>query len=218
MLLTLLRAGQDTGRELAAFRFLARSSTDAEVLALCRAVARGEELPAGLHPGRPDRFLAAAALLAARADDADAVLQALEQQLSSEGIGKESFQCRAAIPTAANKAAYWEHYLQLQAPPEQWTQDSLSFFHWPGQDLLTLPYLRQSLEKVDWVKQNRRIFFMPAWLDAFVNGHSSADALAIVDDFLAKAELSYDVRNKLLQSRDGLARTVRIRAVFGDGK
>ncbi|MEC7725260.1 MAG: hypothetical protein VYD05_07090, partial [Planctomycetota bacterium] len=94
------------------------------------------------------------------------------------------------------------------------TQDSLSYFHWPGQAALTLPYLRKALDQVDWVKQHRRIFFMPAWLDAFVNGHSTSEALAIVDAFLAEARLSPDVRRKLLQSRDGLARAVRIREAF----
>jgi len=105
--------------------------------------------------------------------------------------------------------------MQLESPPEQWTQDSLGWFHWPRQEALTLPFLKPALEKVDWVKQNRRIFFMPAWLNAFVNGHDSKEALAIVDQFLHDAKLSDDIRRKLLQSRDGLARAVRIRATFG---
>ena len=67
---------------------------------------------------------------------------------------------------------------------------------------------------MDWVKNNRRIFFMPAWLDAFINGHSSQAALKVVDAFLDRAPLSADVRKKLLQSRDGLARAVRIREAF----
>lgn len=216
MLLDLLATGETSGRELTAFRFLARASTDPRVLSLCRAVALGEAVPAGLQPGRLDRFLAAAALLAANADGADAVLAKLQADYANEDVGKESYLCRAAIPTAENKQEYWQSYLQLDTPPEQWTQDSLAFFHWPMQDELTLPYLQRALERVDWVKANRRIFFMPAWLDAFVNGHSSAQALQIVDDFLARSSLSDDVRNKLLQSRDGLVRTVRIRAVFGE--
>ena len=35
---------------------------------------------------------------------------------------------------------------------------------------------------------------MPAWLDAFVNGHSSPEALAIVDEFLRTRE--WDVRRE----------------------
>ncbi|MCA8977645.1 MAG: hypothetical protein KDC98_23170, partial [Planctomycetes bacterium] len=156
--------------------------------------------------------LAAAALIAAGA--AGDTLSRLQQHFAGEDIGKETFLAQAATPDAASKRGYWEQYMQLETPPEQWTQDSLGYFHWPGQDELTMPYLRPALDKVDWVKQNRRIFFMPAWLDAFINGHSSAAALAIVDDFMQTSELSPDVRKKLQQSRDGLARAVRIRAAF----
>ena len=66
----------------------------------------------------------------------------------------------------------------------------------------------------NWVKANRRIFFMPAWLNSFINGHSSPEALAIVDKFLAEAKLTEDIRKKLLQSRDGLWRAVKIREAF----
>ncbi|HEX5054677.1 MAG TPA: M1 family aminopeptidase [Planctomycetota bacterium] len=213
LLLAQLHDEPDSGRELSTFRFLARTSTAPEVLDLCRAVATGGELPAGLAPGKSDCFLAAAALLAA--GQAHDELDQLQRRFAAEDVGKELFLARAAVPTAAAKAEYWQLYTQLDTPPEQWTQDSLSWFHWPGQAELTLPYLRQALDRVEWVKQNRRIFFMPAWLDAFVNGHSSAEALAIVDEFLATSRSTPDVRQKLLQSRDGLWRAVRIRSAFG---
>ena len=199
---------QDPSRQMPIFRFLAWHGTGPLVIAICRAMSKAEAA------GKQDRHLAAAALLAA--GELQDELESLEQRFAKEDVGKELFLARAAIPTAENKAGYWRQYLQPDAPPEQWTQDSLSWFHWPGQHELTLPYLRQALDQVEWVKQNRRIFFMPAWLDAFVNGHSSPAALAIVDDFLATATLSDDVKRKLLQSRDGLARAVRIRATFAD--
>lgn len=214
LLLAQLRDEAGSGRELATFRFLARTSTDPAVLDLCRAVVRGSKLPRGLDAGRQDAFLAAAALLAAGALDDE--FDALARRFAGEDTGKEAFLARAAAPTADGKAAYWRRYVEPDGPPEQWVQDSLSWFHWPGQHALTLPYLRQALERADWVKQNRRIFFMPAWLDAFVNGHSSPEALAIVDDFLQTQDLAADVRQKLLQSRDSLARVVRSRVAFAD--
>jgi aminopeptidase N len=215
LLLRQLRDEGGAGRELATFRYLARHARDPRVLDLCRAVVRGEPLPVGLAPGKQDAYLAAAALLAAGvADDA---FERLAKRFAGDDVGKEVFLARAAAPDAASKAAYWQQYLQLDAPPEQWTQDSLSWFHWPGQGARTLPYLQQALERVEWVKQNRRIFFMPAWLDGFVNAHASAEALAIVDAFLAGRELPTDVRQKVLQSRDGLARAVAIRRAFAAG-
>ena len=210
----------NSGRELGTFRFLAQASTAPEVLELCRKVIDSDnptDLPAGLSPGREDRFLAAAALIAAGAisEHADQhPLQRLQARYVGIDIEKERFLANAATPTAACKQAYWQHYLVKDDPPEQWTQDSLSWFHWPFQEELTLPYLEPALRQVNWVKENRRIFFMPAWLNAFVNGHSSPEALAIVDKFLAETTLAPDIRNKLLQSRDGLARAVRIREAF----
>ncbi|MBL9077925.1 MAG: ERAP1-like C-terminal domain-containing protein [Planctomycetes bacterium] len=216
LLLRQLRDEAGSGRELGTFRFLARASAAPDVLALCRAVVDGDALPQGLVPGKQDCFLAAAALLAAGQGRDD--VERLQQRFANEDVGKDVFLARAATPTADAKADYWRQYLQLDTPPEQWTQDSLAWFHWPGQQELTLPYLQPALERVDWVKQNRRIFFMPAWLDAFVNAHSTPAALAIVDAFAAKAELSTDVRQKLLQSRDGLERAVRVRSTFSERK
>ncbi len=214
LLLQQLRDEAGSGRELNTFRFLARASTETRVLDLCRAVVRGDGLPAGLVAGKQDAFLAAAALLAAGATDADAALASLATRYASEDVGKETFLARAAVPSAANKQAYWQQYLELGTPPEQWTQDSLAWFHWPRQGELTLPFLPKALEQVEWVKANRRIFFMPAWLDGFVNAHASAEALAVVDEFLRRPTLPIDIRQKLLQSRDGLARTVRLRTSF----
>lgn len=213
LLLGQLRNESDSGRELTTFRFLARTSLEPEVLDLCRAVVDGSELPKGLAPGKQDCFLAAAALLAS--GNAKDELSQLKARFAKEDLGKEQFLAEAAAPSAENKQNYWRQYMQLDTPPEQWTQDSLAWFHWPGQEALTLPFLKLALEKVDWVKENRRIFFMPAWLDGFINAHSSPDALAIVDAFLAENKLSDDVRRKLLQSRDGLARAVKIRRTFG---
>ena len=63
-----------------------------------------------------------------------------------------------------------------------------------------------------WIRQNRRIFFLPAWIEAFVAGQRDAAALAVVDGFLkAQPALPIDIRRKLLTARDELALTVRIR-------
>ncbi len=217
LLLQQLQEEADSGRELGTFRFLATNSNHNGVMDLCRNLVANTNLPTGLTPGRRDCFLAAAALLVngeVGEKPADHPLQQLQKRFQSQDIGKELFLARAATPTAESKQAYWQRFLVKDDPPEQWTQDSLSWFHWSGQENLTLPYLEPALQQVDWVKANRRIFFMPAWLNAFINGHSSKEALAIVDKFRAERELSPDTSKKLLQSRDSLARAVRIREAF----
>ena len=93
---------------------------------------------------------------------------------------------------------------------------SLGAFNHPLQAELTLPYLPQALERLPWIQQNRRIFFLPQWIEGFVGGHDGAEALAIVDDHLAShPELPEDIRRKVLQARDELARTVDIRREAG---
>ncbi|MFT4844106.1 MAG: aminopeptidase N [Planctomycetota bacterium] len=220
LLLKQLADEGNSGREIGTYRFLAKTSTADGVLELCRKVINSksaEDLPAGLSAGKQDRFLAAGALIAAGqvgTKPEEHPLQRLKQRYAGTDSDKEQFLAAAATPTAATKQAYWQRFLVKDDPPEQWTQDSLSWFHWSGQEELTLPYLELALKQVDWVKANRRIFFMPAWLNAFINGHSSKEALAIVDKFLAESELSDDIKNKMLQSRDGLWRAVQIREAF----
>ena len=59
------------------------------------------------------------------------------------------------------------------------------------------------------------VFFMPAWVNAFVNGHSSQAALDEVNRFLEEySGLTIDIRRKTLQSLDSLQRAVRIRRRF----
>ena len=208
LLLSQLQEGAP-GRELQIFRFLARVGGGEEVLELCRQVAAAQAPYPGLQPGKQDRFLAAAALIG-RGQGSE-MLARLRRDLAGLDVGKEVFEAGAAEPTAEAKERYFLSYLQPDQPPEQWMQGSLTFFHWPGQAALTLPYLQRALDQVEWVKANRRIFFMPAWIDAFINGQSSEEALRIVEDFLENPRLAPDIRRKLLQSVDGLRRTVIIR-------
>ena len=86
-------------------------------------------------------------------------------------------------------------------------------FNTPLHSALTLRYLRPSLDRLEWVRDNRRIFFLPRWISAFVGGHDGPEALDVVDRFLAENPgLPVDIRRKVLQSRDELERTVRVRA------
>jgi aminopeptidase N len=209
-LLEQLHAGMP-GLELQTFRFLARNSAAPEVITLCRELlTTGAETP-GLTLGPEDRYLALAALIAAgKAGD---LVAAMTGDATPAGSEKHAFVALAAAPDADNKDRYFDTYLQPDEPPEQWVQESLHVFHWRGQDAPTLPFLRRALDRVDWVKAHRKIFFMPAWVDAFVNGHSDRAALEIVDRFLAdRPDLDADIRRKIEQSRDGLRRAVAIKA------
>ena len=200
-------SGDTAGIKTQTLRFLMSSCPQGLVKHLCEAVAAGTSPVAGLTIGKRDRFLAATALLATGRRDA---LDRLLKDYGGEDVARETYIAGAADPDA--KARYFEDFNNLDEPPEQWVSISLGNFHWPGQEAKTLPYLRQALERVEWVKKNRKVFFMPAWIDAFVNGHSSEEALDVANRFLAEySSLPIDIRRKILQSLDSLQRAVKIK-------
>ncbi|MCC6672642.1 MAG: ERAP1-like C-terminal domain-containing protein [Planctomycetes bacterium] len=196
---------------LAAFRALVRLSTSPQTLELCARVAHGGDTLGLPRLGAEERFLAFAALVAQGRDTPEG-WQAMAKSVQRDAE-RHLFLAGAARPESRGKERYFGLYLQEKEPPENWVQESLALFHWPGQEALTLPFLRRALDRVLWVKEHRKIFFLPAWIDAFVNAHSSAEALGIVESFLAETrDLPEDVRRKVLQSQDALRRAVAIRA------
>ncbi|MFO0243153.1 MAG: hypothetical protein ACK53S_16040, partial [Gemmatimonas sp.] len=99
----------------------------------------------------------------------------------------------------------------------EWVTSSLRAFHEGEQQRLTRRYLVPALDTLRWIQGNRRIFFLGSWLASTLGGQSEREALAIVDGWLARAPgLPTDLRQKVLQARDELERTVRIRGRYGD--
>jgi aminopeptidase N len=98
--------------------------------------------------------------------------------------------------------------------PEDWVEGSLAAFNSPSQSSLTLPYLKPALEALPQVKRERKIFFTLAWLNAFIGGQQSREALDQVQAFLRANRLDRDLELKVLEVMDELERTVRIRAKF----
>src|SRR6476469_3246787 len=75
--------------------------------------------------------------------------------------------------------------------------DSLSH----GAHRLNIPVLSQ-------IKRERKIFFLVAWLDAFIGGQQSAKSDQIVHHYLDTAQIEPDTRLKILHAVDELDRTV----------
>ena len=126
-----------------------------------------------------------------------------------------AFVAQAARPDSLTKARYFARYFGDAELNEEWVTASLRAFNDPAQEALTQPYLVPALDSLSWIQRNRRIFFLGSWVSAFVEGHRSPEALRRVDALLAAhGDMPADLRQKILQSRDELERTVRIRAVF----
>jgi aminopeptidase N len=161
-----------------------------------------------------DRWNIVESLVAQNDADAPAVLAAEEKRDPSGDGKKYAYMAAAARPDAETKKRYFDEYLHDTARPEDWIEISLGSFNWWNQSDLTLPCLGPALEALPQVKRDRKIFFMLAWLNAFIGGQQSAAAQKQVHDFLNSAVLDKDLRLKILEVVDELDRTVKIRSKY----
>ncbi|HEY6445000.1 MAG TPA: M1 family aminopeptidase [Acidobacteriaceae bacterium] len=159
-----------------------------------------------------DRWELVTALLAYGDPDAQAVLEAEEKRDPSGDGRKYAYVAQAARPDAATKAHYFDDYLHNTQISEDWIQSSLGAFNFWNQSQLTAPWVQPALEALQQVKRERKIFFLVAWLDAFLDGQQSRASLGVVQNYLTTAQPDPDLRLKILQAMDELQRTVRIRA------
>jgi aminopeptidase N len=170
---------------------------------------------AGLPLRQPTRWSIVTHLVEHGASDANALLAAEARRDTSASGKRSAFVAGAAPPSAAVKRRYFERYFRDSTLNEDWATASLRAFNAGDQSTLTMPYLVPALDSLQWIQKNRRIFFLGSWLGGFIGGQRSARALADIDAFLAQhPSLPLDLRQKILQTRDDLERTVRIRAKF----
>jgi aminopeptidase N len=185
----------------------------------------------GVELRQQDRWSLVTALIAYNDPEADACFAA-EQKRDPSGDGlKYAWIAQAARPDPATKQKYFADYTRWpsddapsgptpQGAPgsgkisEDWIQSSLGAFNYWNQSRLTAPYLKSALEALPQVKRERKIFFLVAWLDAFLHGQQSQASLDTVDHYLQTANPDPDLRLKVLEAMDELQRTVRIRAKY----
>jgi aminopeptidase N len=169
----------------------------------------------GLPLRAPTRWSLVTRLVARGASDADALIAAERGRDNTSEGQRQAFVAAAAKPDSAVKAALFTRWFADASLNEEWVTSSLRAFHEPEQQALTRRYLTPALDTLPWVQQNRRIFFLGSWLGGTLGGQSDPAALTLVDRWLAAHPgLAPDLRHKVLQSRDELERTVRIRARF----
>jgi aminopeptidase N len=165
--------------------------------------------------GAPTRWAMVARLVELGAPSATRRLDAETQRDATPEGMRRAFAARAATPDSATKARYFAEYFSPDLN-EDWVTSSLDAFNASSAEQLTLPFLRSALDSLPWIQQNRRIFFVGSWVNAFVGGQSSPEALQLVRSFLSeRTNLAADLRAKILQATDELERTIRIRRAFG---
>ena len=140
------------------------------------------------------------------------------RDVSGEGQ-KYAYAVLAADFAPANKDYYFRDYLMNAARQEDWITQSLRPFNSWNQAEETLPYLKLALDALPRIKRERRIFFLTAWLGAFIDGQQSGAAQTLLQSWLKESgqdTLDPDLRLKVLEAADALDRKVAIRRRFPD--
>ena len=153
-----------------------------------------------------------------RGDPEEASLLArLERSETSDEAKRYAYAAKAGVATAENKAKFWTDFTTNKDISESWIESSLGAFNSPRHADLTLPYLERALAELPKLKRDRKIFFVDGWLGAFIGGHKSEQALAIVNKFLSdNPNLDKDLRLKILENLDVIERAVKIRSKYAE--
>ena len=94
---------------------------------------------------------------------------------------------------------------------EPWVLEAISYLNHPLRAEQSIHYLRPSLDLLEEIQRTGDIFFPQRWLGATLDGHQSPEAASIVQTFLDEhPNYPYRLKNKILQSADGLFRAAEI--------
>ena len=94
---------------------------------------------------------------------------------------------------------------------EPWVLTALGLLHHPLRARESEAYIRPGLDLLEEIQRTGDIFFPLSWLQTTLDGHQTATAAAIVEQYLAdRPDLAPRLRAKALQAADGLLRAARI--------
>ncbi len=210
----LMKAGE-AGMRITYFRAFRSIATTARARQQLKDILSGSVAAPGVEIKQLDRWRIITALLAQPDAEAEALLDAERRRDSSDDGRKQAYLAEAARADASTKRRYFDDYLKNRSVPEDWIEGSLSSFNPLNQAALTLPFLRPALEALPQVKRERKIFFVLAWLNAFIGGQRDKESLDRVEEFLRANRIDRDLELKILEVADELERTVKIRRKFG---
>ena len=206
------------GMRIVSFRTFTSISETPDGLQKVKELLAGKAEVPGVELKRLDRWNLVGHLIAMSDPEAEAIYEAEKaRDQSGEGL-KYAYAVEAGSHSVEVKARYFNGYLHSPTIPEDWITQSLRPFNAWNQAGLTQPYLVQALDELEDIKQHRKIFFLGAWLGAFIGGQdaleNSVNAQATVRTWLTTHQIDPDLRLKILEAADALNRTVLIRQSY----
>jgi len=173
------------------------------------AIWRREERIAGLPLAETDEMAMALELAVREVPAWREILQTQHDRIQNpDRKARFAFVMPALSADAAERVQAFARLRQLEnRRREPWVVETLAYLNHPLRDPHARRFVRPALELLREVQQTGDIFFPTRWIDAVLGGHRSAEAAAIVRDFLGR-ELQYPQRLRwtILTAADELFR------------
>ncbi len=215
LLIEKLETAPSVGQKITYFRALQSIGASEQTKHIFKDLLTGKSKLKDVELKTKDKFDLVTRLIILGDKDSLNLLAELEKTETNDAAKRYAYAARAGIATKENKLKYWKDFTENKEISESWIESAFAVWNTPKHAELTLPYLEKSLAELPNLKKNRKIFFVNGWLSAFIGGQKSAEALSIVNKFLAdNPNLDRDLRLKILENADNLERAVKIRAKF----
>ncbi|MCA9321577.1 MAG: hypothetical protein KDB53_12610, partial [Planctomycetes bacterium] len=112
------------------------------------------------------------------------------------------------------KRALFARFRNDETLPERWVQNGAALFFASETAELSDPFVAEALAQLSWIKQHRKIFFLPAWVDAVVRSRIDPAQESAVRRLAEDQGLERDIRMKLLVPFGHFQRTLAVRRKF----
>jgi len=215
---TVLRHGLDSAQAsslksvwFSALRDVAQTKPTLDWLAR---VWKQDEQVAGLPLAETDFIRLAQELAVREVPDAAGILDRQHERIKNPDRKAQFAFVRPALSAdAAQREGWFSDLLKVEnRRREPWVLEGLRYFHHPLRATNPAKYLPISLLLLQEIQRTGDIFFPKRWMDATMSGYQSAEAAAIVRQFLEKAPAEYPerLRRVILSSADDLFRASTI--------
>jgi len=195
-------------QSLRAFESAARTGPGRDVLA---GMVSGQSPADDLDVALRDRWRALQRLSLLGDGRTSRLLASLAAEDTSEDATRQAFLVEVARSEGSQADALFARFFEDPSLPERWVQNGAPLFFSSERKDRGDRFLGDALSRLRWIKLHRKIFFLPAWIDAVVRGRLDAAALSKVESVLQTGHLPPDVHKKLQVAAEHLRRTVAIR-------
>lgn len=172
----------------------------------------------GVRLSESDRISLAGQLAIRMPDNAEEIVNTqLESIQNPDAKRRFAFISDALSPDKMKRDEKFASFAQLDnRDRESWVLSALGYLHHPLRVGESVDYIEPSLALLQEIQITGDIFFPKRWLDVSLGNHSSDEALAIIDQFLAdNPDYNAQLKMKILQAMDKAKRANRLQKAWG---